>query len=168
MINLSNIKGVTLTSLKQRVFTITGLGTKGDVRTPNECAPAGVDCPPLVGDVAVHANTVSIGGSVTLGVINTNQLANPGERRVYATDADGNEASRIWQHNNGDIELGGTGPAGSNVNHATQWEALNAQIATWKSLLDTQLTTIAAAAGTTYTAPPLDISTAKLTKIKTE
>ena len=158
-----------------RQLTVVCFG-KADVRTANECAPFGTDSSPIAGMSAVYASTSSDKVKVIIGYVNTNQLAQAGEYRIYATDADGNEACRIWLHNDGSLELGGTGAAGNNTNHATQFEALNAALQGYVENINTQLTLIetainALAPGTFPDLPvdiSCDISAAKLNNIKTE
>jgi hypothetical protein len=146
---------------------------KNDVRTPAECAPFGDDSNPIDGMKAIYAETTTNGQDVIIGYINTQQLAQQGERRMYATDVNGLEQVRIWLHGDGTVELGGTGAAGSNINHATQWEALNAQLQDYLTNPATgllfQINAGIVSAGGAFTPPaPLNITTAKLTKIKTE
>ena len=146
-----------------RTLTVSGMG-KGNTRSAGEIAPFGYDGGAVKGLTALYVTTGNNSDRAIVGYINTNQLAEIGENRIYWTDADGNEVGKIWGHTDGTVEIAGT--SGSvNVNHATQYEAMANVFATWKGLMDIQLTAIAAAASTTYTAPTLDLTPAQAKKI---
>lgn len=156
-------------SLAKKMRIIIGvLMSPTDSKQAQEIAPYGYDAAPVAGLTALYLQTSKRSQPVFAGYVNTNQLAVPGEVRIFATDENGNEKCRIWQHSSGKIEIGGTGAAGSNVNHLTQFETLNTSLAAWKSELDLQLTAIGAAAGSPYTAPTLDISSAETSKLLIE
>jgi hypothetical protein len=120
---------------------------------------------------AIYGQTETNGQDVIVGYINTKQLAEAGGVRFYAQDENGTEKVRIWLHPDGTVEIGGTGPAGSNANHATQWEALRDQLNIFLAAQKLAITASFSALGGTYPITPfadLDITTAKLTKIKVE
>jgi hypothetical protein len=152
-----------------------------DVRTAKECLPYGVDSNPIANMIALYASTTQNSNAVIVGYINTNQLAQTGETRIFATDVNGVEQTRVWLHSDGTIELGGTGAAGSNTNHAVQYEALktafdqlktdfNNHIALYTAHVHTGGTIFGSTGVTTPsgTASSADMSGAKLTKIKTQ
>lgn len=97
-----------------------------NVVSATEVAPAGIDCPAIDGTLAVYIQTDKKTSPVFVGCVNTGLMADKGERRIFAVDADGNELSRIWLYDK--IEIGGTGAKGSNANHAVQYEALNTAV----------------------------------------
>lgn len=154
-----------------RIAKVLAFG-KNDTRTAPEASPYGIDSNPIAGMQAIYGATAANGAVVILGYINTQQLAKTGEFRIYSTDSGGAEKTRIWLHADGSIDLGGTGSA-SNTKHATQYEALNTQLQSQISKINTELTKIATGitgVGGVYTPTPIsvDFSSAKLNNIKTE
>lgn len=155
-----------------------------DIKSAPEAGPFGIDSNPIPGMMAVYAKTAHAGQPAIVGYfiditkpLPNQPIAQPGETRLYATDTSGTEKARIWMHNDGTLELGGTGAAGSNVNHATQWEALNTALDAYLNTpvtgLIAQIHSSISALGGAFpvvpgTLPTLDITPAKLTKIKTE
>jgi hypothetical protein len=89
-----------------------------DIKTGYEAAPYGTDSNPIAGMVAIYAETSEKGNQVIVGYLNKNQLAGPGEHRIYSTDSDGNLKFSIWLKADGTCEIGG------NTHHLTQFEAL--------------------------------------------
>ena len=161
---LATIKGSSIANLI-RTITATVFGPE-DAKSAPEIGPAGYDAAPLPGLTAVYIKTAKKDGYVFIGYAPVNQLANPGEARMYSTDADGAEQARVWCHNDGTVEVAGTGNAGSNTNHATQWEALNAKIVAYFTAQNAAITTSIEGLSGAYTPPtPIDLSTAKATKI---
>ena len=154
-------------SIANKIRSIIGtLFSANDGKQAQEVAPYGYDAPPVPGIQALYLQTSNRSQPVFVGYINTNQLAAPGECRIYATDATGAEVSRIWQHTNGDIEIGGTGAASSNVNHLVQWEALNTALSTAQTQINANFTALYGALGIVPVPPvSLDITTSKTTKI---
>lgn len=140
-----------------------------DPQNAVEVAPSGVDCAPALLTPAlkvVYSDTVRVGKSVNLGVINTNQKAAPGECRFYSQNSGGVEQVKVWLHSDGKVEIGGTSDS-VNANHAVQWEALNTQMqSAIVNFINTQLPLIATGismGGGSYTpgTMALDISSAK-------
>lgn len=72
-------------------------------------APAGDDSPPLPGDMGFFADNSQTGGRSCLGAIDqvNEPLAAPGERRLYARDANGAPVVVIWLKADGTLELNG-------------------------------------------------------------
>lgn len=155
-------------SIAKGIRTITAsLFGPDDARSAEEVAPFGIDACPVPGLQALYIQTSKSTEPVFVGYINKQQLATPGEVRLYWTDANGAEVGRVWGHNDGTVEIGGTGSAGSNLNHATQFEALNTQLTAYINALNIAIGLGVTNAGGTYTPPttPLDISLSKITKI---
>ncbi len=171
MIFLTTVKNAILEVIsgkKLRTITATLFGPN-DVKNYPESGPAGYDGSPITGLTAVFAKTNKSSASVFIGYVPTNQLSQPGESRIYATDANGVEKTRVWCHNDGTVELGGTGSAGSNTNHATQYEALALAITNYFVAQNTAITTGVASAGGAYTPPAtIDLTGAKLNKLLVE
>lgn len=90
-----------------------------------EVASPGIDCcPPDQPNLKViYDDTARNGQSVCYGVINTNQKALLGEVRIYSQDGT-TEKVKVWLHNTGKIEIGGTSDA-VNPNHLVRFEDLN-------------------------------------------
>ena len=80
-----------------------------DVQTSNQCSPWGDDSHPLPNTDVVHSETANDETTVILGVIQKNQKTRPGEKRIFATDTDGNVVVDIWLKNDGTVEYDGTG-----------------------------------------------------------
>lgn len=156
-------------SLAKKMRIIIGvLFEPTDSKQAQEIAPYGYDAAPVAGLTALYLQTSKRSAPVFAGYVNTNQLAVPGEVRIFATDENGNEKCRIWLFGDRSIEIGGSGPRGHNTRHLTRFEDLNTSLAAWKEELDLQLTAIGAAAGSPYTAPTLDISSAETSKLLIE
>jgi hypothetical protein len=167
---LTTIKSSTIVKKIRQIKA--ALFSPDDARQAQEVAPSGYDAAPVAGVVALYIQTSKATQPVFAGYINANQLAKPGDVRIFATDADGNEVSRIWQ-SGGKIEIGGTGDFGSNSNHLTQFESLNTELQNEVNQINAQLALIQTAItglGGTYAKVDvtLDISTAKTTKLIVE
>lgn len=80
-----------------------------DVSTNHQCSDWGDDSNPIQGSDIVVAETKSDETTLILGVIQTNKKANPGEKRIFATDEDGNTVIDIWLKADGTVEFDGTG-----------------------------------------------------------
>lgn len=159
MIILAGVTKSIITNLKNRLVTALGY----NVIEATEVAPAGVDCPPTKDMLGLYLSTDNKTSPVFVGYVNKNLIAAPGERRIFATDADGNEVGRIWYRNNGNVNIGGTGDS-DNTNHAVQWEALDTQLALFLTEQKAAITAAFAAVGVTYPLAPypdLDITSAK-------
>lgn len=142
-----------------------------DVQTPLQANPAGIDSNPIKDMVAVYAATDDKGTKVIIGYLNKNQLSQPGEARMFSTDADGNIKTFVWVKNDGKIQLGGT--ANNLVFYAAMNDAINKTLIGLVPQLQLELTKIATgivAGGGTYTPGTLtcDLSAAKTLKITTE
>lgn len=92
----------------KRFIKILGWGDD-DFRTPKEYAPFGTDANPIKGMSALMIQSAESGQYAIVGYINTSQLADVGEHRIYSTDADGAEQFFIWLKNDGTCQVGGTG-----------------------------------------------------------
>jgi len=91
---------------------------KDDVQTSIESGPYGTDANPIKDMIGVYAATGVKGETVLLGYLNKNQLAEPGEHRLYSTNAQGSLQTYVWLKGNGDILLGG------DAYHLTRYEQL--------------------------------------------
>ena len=149
---------------RMRVITASLFGAK----VAPEASPAGYDGNPIPGLAAVFAETSKKGKPVFIGYINANQLSDVGEVRVYATDANGVEKAKIWAHNDGTVEIGGTSDI-VNPNNLVQYQALELLLSNYFTAQNTAIATGVTSAGGSYTPPaPIDLSTAKATKLLIE
>lgn len=112
------------------------------VKTASETLPFGVDSSPLKGMTAVYGNTSNNGDTVILGYIQKEQLAEPGETRLFSLDSSGNLKAFIWLKNNGDIQLNGADYS------SVRFQPLQSGINAKDSLINTELAKIATAIGT--------------------
>lgn len=106
MLYVVKVLSTELDNLKRRVVKFLRFG-KRDVQTSLECAPFGIDSSPIKDMVAIYAETAEKGKTVLVGYINRNQLAAPGETRLYATNANGEVQTFIWLRSDGTVEIGG-------------------------------------------------------------
>lgn len=168
MITLGKYFSSTLNTIGQRLvkaFTINGTATAEQI------APFGDDSVPLKGMDVIYAETEADEQPVIIGCLNTNLLAAPGEKRMFAMklNEDGKTYSQIfytWMRKDGTYEIGG------DVDNAVRYTKLNEGLQEQITKMETQLTEIAAAilvAGGSYTPGDitLDISAAKINEIKT-
>ena len=139
--------------------------SKRDVQTSFFAASWGDDSCPVDNSDVLHSAT---GGddTVIIGVINQNQKTNPGEKRIFATDANGAVVVDIYLRNDGSIEVAGTG------DNLVKYIPLNAGLQTFITNLNAELAIISAAVATkgvvyTPTVQSIDISGAKIDNLKT-
>lgn len=95
-----------LDDLKRRVIKVLRFGNS-DVQTALESMPFGLDAPPIKDMVAIYGETSVKGQVVIIGYLNKNQKAEPGEFRMYSTDANGAEKFYVWLKKDGIVEIGG-------------------------------------------------------------
>jgi len=104
--NLVKIISTSLDSFGKLIVKFSRFGNK-DIQTSIEVSQYGVDSNPIKGMVAIYTPTTSNGDTFILGYLNKNRLADVGEFRTFATDADGVEKFYIWQKSDGTCEIGG-------------------------------------------------------------
>lgn len=168
MITLGKFFDSTLNTIGQRLvkaFTINGTATAEQV------APFGDDSVPLKGMDVIYAETESDEQPVIIGCLNTNLLAQPGEKRMFAMklNDDGKTYSQVfytWMKKDGTYEIGG------DVDNLIRYASLNSSLQAYIIKMETQLSLIAAgiaSVGGSYTPGDisLDISAAKINEIKT-
>ena len=139
--------------------------SKADVSTSYMVSSWGDDSHPSVNSDMVHAETAT-DDTVILGIINKNQVALEGEKRIFATDQSGAVVVAIYLKNDGTIEMAG------NADNAVKYSELNSLITGLVSDINTELNKISlaiAAVGGAYTVTPItiDLSGAKNELIKT-
>lgn len=105
---LSFVKTISseIDSLNRRVVKFLRLGNN-DVQTSLEALPFGFDSSPPKDLVAVYGPTQEKGKTVIIGYLNKNQIALPGESRLFSIDENG--VLKIFVHltKEGVIKMGG-------------------------------------------------------------
>lgn len=104
---LTKVISTNLDKLNRRLIKVLRFG-KFDVQTPEEIAPFGTDANPIKDMVAIYSSTTESDSKFIVGYINKNQLAQPGEHRIYSLDSSGNLKAFIWLKNDGKIQLNGS------------------------------------------------------------
>ena len=102
MITFSKLKQATLINLK-RILKV----AQYDVKTASESMPFGEDSSPIKDMIAIFAETSNNSESVIIGYINKNQIAGPGEKRMFSLKEDGTLSTYIWLKADGTMEIGG-------------------------------------------------------------
>lgn len=160
MITFAKVKSSSI-EFGERILKVLQFGAK----TANECGPFGIDSNPIENMTAIYSITSNAGEDVILGYINKNQLAEPGETRLFSLDSEGILKGEFWIKNDGTILMNGGGYS------AVRFENLNAKLLDQKDDINTELTKINAsisALGGTYTISPitLDLSNCESETIK--
>lgn len=184
MIAICYVTNSSLDTDKFRVMSLVRYGKDDALDEVDEVGPWGIDSNAVNDIGAAHTTSSVMGEDVVLGYFIKEKKAERGETRIFSTNASGAEQTRIWLHADGTIELGGTGDANSNTNHATQYEALktafdelksdfndfvnntyNAHTHPYVNVAASATTSVTTSLGTPSAA---DMSNAKLDKIKVE
>lgn len=92
--------------LNRRVAKFLRYG-KNDTQTALQAGPYGVDANPIKDMIAVYAPTSEKGDTVVIGYINKNQVAEPGEYRIFSTNANGQVQASVHLKANGVIVITG-------------------------------------------------------------
>jgi hypothetical protein len=87
-VQLIKIISTEIDKVNRRVAKFLRYG-RNDTQTSLQAAPYGVDANPIKDMIAVYAPTSEKGDTVVIGYINKNQIAEPGEYRIFSTNADG-------------------------------------------------------------------------------
>ena len=90
----------------ERLIKFLRLG-KEDIQEVVEVSPYGVDSNPIEGMVAIYAPTGQQGQAVIIGYVNKNQIAEPGETRIFSTDDSGTVKFDLFLKKDGTAEFGG-------------------------------------------------------------
>jgi hypothetical protein len=174
---LSTVLGSTLEE-GWRIIKVLCFG-KDDVRTADPVAPYGIDSNPVNGMSAIYAPTADIEQAVIIGYINTSVLADKGELRLYATDADQTVKNYIWLKNDGTILIGGdadhmvryskleTAFNQLRTDHNTLVSKFNNHVHTTAGGTGTPSGPTVAGGGIPVLTSTADITPAKITEIKT-
>lgn len=134
MISLATIKSSVITNGK-RILKVFQFGPK----TAVQANPFGIDSNPLKEMVAIYADTTERGEPVILGHINKNQIANPGETRLFSLDSNGLLKASIYLKNDGSIEING------NSDNAVMFTPLKTGLQNQDGAINSELSKIATA-----------------------
>ena len=161
MISTAKVKQWSIEKGK-RILKLMQFGAK----TAKVAAPFGDDSNPVKDMTAIFAETSVDGEPYVIGYVNTNMMAQEGEKRIFSLKGSGGLSSYIWLKNDETIEIGG------NADHAVRFAPLKSGIDAKDALIQAELVKIAAgitAAGGSYAPGNIttDIEGAKITKIKT-
>ncbi len=125
MIQLVKIISTSIDSANRRLVKFFRFG-KDDVQEVLSASSVGDDSPPIENLRGIYVQTSQVGTPVLVGYINDNQLAQPGEKRIFATDQNGNVILHFYMKSDSTIELGGTGNYAVKFNQLkTEFNELN-------------------------------------------
>ena len=161
MISTAKVKQWSIEKGK-RILKLLQFGAK----TAKVAAPFGDDSNPVKDMTAIFAETTASGEPVVIGYINTNQIAQEGEKRIFSLKEDGNLSTYIWLKNDETMEIGG------NVDNAVRFSKLKEGIDAKDLLIVQELAKIATAIGSiggTYVPGVVvtNIEAAKIKNVKT-
>lgn len=122
-------------------------------------APSGDDSPPLPGDRILIFKVDGTGNYAISGILTKSQGAEPGEKKLYSRDSNGDVQAVIYLKGDGTIEING------NANFAVSWTDLNAALQALVTAINATFATKADAAGAAGTLT-LDLSGAKVSEVK--
>lgn len=157
-----------------RKIKVRRLGS-GDIQTPRQAAPFGIDSAPRAGMVAVYSETGKRGKPVIVGYLNKSLLAQDGETRFYSVKANGDLSTFIWLNDDGTMQIGGSE---KNMVRFQELETgfnqlktdLNNLVSAYNAHVHTGVTTGPGSSGPTAsqgTASTASIEDAKIDEIKT-
>lgn len=137
-----------------------------DVKTADQVSSFGDDSSPLPNMTAIYAKTSNISDNIIIGYINTNQISEMGEKRLFSLRNNGELSFSLHLKNDGTCEIGG------DADFMVRYNALNTQLQSQVTSINAELVKIQTgiiAAGGTYTPQniSLDLSSAKIENIKT-
>lgn len=160
MISYAKVKS-TLIEKSRRILKVLQFGAK----TAVEVAPFGDDGNPLKDMVAIYSTTSEAGERVILGYINKNQIAQPGEKRIYSLTPEGAISFSIHLKGDGTCEIGGA------TDNMVRFLALDTALKAQDNLINVELSKIATAIGSlggAYAVAPVstDISASKIEEVK--
>jgi len=161
MITFSKVRDFVIENGK-RILKVQEYG----VKTAKVASNYGDDSQPLKNMTAIYSPTAVNSEPVIIGYINTNQVAQEGEKRIFSQSLDGSLSFAIHLKTDGTCEIGGA------VDNAVRFNALQSSLASSDTLLNAELAKIATAIGSlggVYTVATVatDISSSKINEIKT-
>ena len=161
MITFSKVRDFLIENGK-RILKVDQYGAK----TAKVSANYGDDSQPLKNMTAIYSPTAVNSEPVIIGYINTNQVAEEGEKRIFSQSLDGSLSFSIHLKTDGTCEIGG------NIDNAVRFSALEGSLNDSDGLINAELVKIQAlftGLGLTYARSQVttDISTSKIDEIKT-
>ena len=102
MTTTSVVKEVSITKEKTKELKVQQYG----VKTVDLVSDFGDDSSPLKDMIALYSDTSETGESVIIGYINKNQIAKPGEKRIFSLKEDGSVATHVYLKEDGSVEIG--------------------------------------------------------------
>ncbi len=138
MITFAKLDSTLINNLGKRIIKFFEFGAK----TASESSPFGIDSNPIKGMTAVHSQSSNNGESVIIGYINTNQLSESGESRMYSVDENNTLKSFIWNKKDGKLWLNGNGYS------SVRFEPLQSALSAQKDLINAELLKIQTAIST--------------------
>lgn len=162
--NFVKIDSFSFDTVKRRVLKF--LRNSRNAETATDASPFGYDAGPLKDMRAIYMPSGEKGKDVIVGYLNANLKAAEGEVRLFSLDANGNQSTFVWLHNNGIIDLGGT------ADNAVRYAKLNDAVTQHNAQVVAELGKIATAIGSlggAYTPGTVtfNIAQAKINEIKT-
>ena len=151
---------------------------KNDVQEIIQASSYGDDSNPIKDMIAVYSETATIGEPVIIGYVNKNSITEPGEKRIFSTDENGNVVMYLHLKNDGTAEFNG------NTDNLVRYSELktafdnlksdfNALVAKFNAHTHPYVGLVVGVPGTTTptttpgTASSADMSGAKINEIKT-
>lgn len=164
--NLVKLDSFDFDSVKRRILKFLRYG-QGDVQTAKDAGLFGFDSGPIKGMIAVYSPTALKGEKVIVGYINLDQIAQPGETRIFSTDANGELKTQIMLRANATIEIGGT--ADYMVRYSKLEQAFNELQQKWNDFAAAYTPGSPSVTGLPATLPQstADITLARITEIRT-
>ena len=161
MITFSKVRDFVIENGK-RILKVDQYGAK----TAKVAANYGDDSQPLKNMTAIYSPTAVNSEPVIIGYINTNQVAEEGEKRIFSQSLDGALSFSIHLKTDGTCEIGG------NIDNAVRFNALSSSLTASDTALNAELVKIQAlftGLGLTYARSQVttNISTSKIEEIKT-
>jgi len=160
MVKISKILSSSLKS-GRRILKILGLG-KEDIQTSYESMPYGLDSVPIKDMIAIQMESSERGKTVVVGYINTKQVADVGELKIYATNSQGVEQGSVHLKKTGEVVASGTTiQLNGNIDNVVKFIPLDAGLQAEVALINAELVKIATgitAAGGSYVPTPITVN----------
>lgn len=135
--------------------------TRNDPKEVLYVSPPGFDSKPIKGQKGLIMTTESNDSTVFVGVLYESNKTIEGERRLFATDANGKELGTVFLNKNGECVIN------AGTDYATKYNKLKADIAKFNLSLTSELALISggiAAGGGAYTPTGIKIDIGDNTK----
>lgn len=137
-LKLLKITQSTVDSLGRRVLTM----FNGNVNTVTtvQYGPYGEDSSPIKDSIGIYAPTQMDGKEVCVGIMNKNAKAEPGERRLYCTDENGNFKFNIWLKADGTALQGDSDVPANYTNFAVKYNESKSELDALKKTVNDLIT----------------------------